>query len=72
MKYYYIYFVSIISMLKSNIDEYDINIDINISDTQRIVVNLSKETGYLTIIDNLNSIIGEPTPLNLSSNLSRI
>jgi len=39
-------------MLTSNIEEYDINININISEKQTIVVNLSKKTGCLTIIDN--------------------
>jgi len=39
-------------MLTSNIKEYDINININISNIETIVVNLSKKTGYLTIIDN--------------------
>ena len=46
-------------MLSSNIEEYDINIDINISEKQTIVVNLSKKTGYLTIIDDLNPISGK-------------
>jgi len=48
-------------MLTSNIETHDINI--NISNTQTIVVNLNKETGYLIIIDNLNRITGESNPL---------
>ncbi len=35
------------------------NININISEEQTIVVNLSKETGYLRIINNLNPITRE-------------
>jgi len=50
-------------MLTSNIKEHDIDIDINISEKQTIVVNLSKKTGYLTIIDNFNPISGESEPL---------
>ncbi len=40
-------------MLTSNIKEHDIDININISEQQTIVVNLSKKTGCLTIIDNI-------------------